>query len=64
METISFDKYEVTLPKGNLSEEWEILKSYMDIKLKNYKYEEPKVTEEEKPFSGQTSDEATEHVES
>ncbi|MCJ8306741.1 MAG: hypothetical protein HRU07_06805 [Nitrosopumilus sp.] len=46
VETIFFDKYEVTLPKGNLSEEWEILKSYMDIKLKNYKYEE--LIEEEK----------------
>ena len=42
VETISFDKYEVTLPKGDLSKEWNILKSYMDIKLKNYKYEESK----------------------
>ena len=41
METISFDKYEVTLPKGDLSKEWNKLKKYMDIKLEDYKYEEP-----------------------
>ena len=41
METISFDKYEVTLPKGDLSKEWEKLKKYMDIKLEDYEYKEP-----------------------
>lgn len=41
VETISFDKYEVTLPKGDLSKEWKKLKKYMDIKLEDYKYEEP-----------------------
>ena len=46
METISFDKYEVTLPKGDLSKEWNKLKKYMDIKLEDYKYEEPVVEEE------------------
>ena len=46
METISFDKYTIKLPKGDLSKDWEKLKQYMDIKLKDYKYEEP--VEEEK----------------
>jgi len=45
VETISFDKYEVTLPKGDLSKEWEKLKKYMDIKLEDYQYEEPKEKE-------------------
>ena len=34
MEKISFDKYEVILPKGDLSKEWETLKKYMDISLR------------------------------
>lgn len=42
-EIISFDRYEVKLPKGDLSKEWKKLKKYMDIKLEDYKYEEPKV---------------------
>ncbi len=42
VEILSFDKYQVALPKGDLSKEWNILKSYMDIKLKNYKYEKLK----------------------
>ena len=41
MESIIFDRYTVILPKGDLKEEWETLKSYMDIKLKNYKYKKP-----------------------
>ena len=52
MQTITFDEYEVSLPKGDLKEEWEILKSYMDIKLKNYKSDDIKsadeIVEEEK----------------
>lgn len=42
MQVIPFDKCKVIVPKGDLSKEWEILKSYMEIKLKNYKYEESK----------------------
>lgn len=30
---LSFDKYQVSLPKGDLKQEWEKLKQYMDIKL-------------------------------
>lgn len=45
MEIISFDKYTITLPKGNIKAEWEKLKKYMEIKLEDYKYEEPKSVE-------------------
>ncbi len=41
METIAFDKYQIVLPKGDLQKEWDKLKKYMDIKLEDYKYEEP-----------------------
>lgn len=47
VEVISFDKYQVSLPKGDLAKEWETLQEYMKIKLKNYKYEEP--TAEQNP---------------
>ena len=39
-EIISFDKYQIILPKGDLQKEWEKLKKYMEIKLEDYKYEE------------------------
>lgn len=42
IEVLSFDKYQIALPKGDLKKEWEKLKKYMDIKLEDYKYEEPK----------------------
>ena len=41
VEILSFDKYQIALPKGDLKKEWEKLKKYMDIKLEDYKYEEP-----------------------
>lgn len=40
MQTISFDKYKVSLPKGDLVKEWEKLKKYMEIKLEDYKSEQ------------------------
>ena len=57
METISFDKYEVTLPKGDLLKEWEKLKKYMDIKLEDYKYEEPVAEEELTPITEEPQEE-------
>lgn len=42
VEILSFDKYQVLLPKGDLKKEWDKLKKYMDIKLEDYKYEEIK----------------------
>ena len=57
VETISFDKYEVTLPKGDLAKEWNILKSYMEIKLKNYKYEEPAKEEKLTPITEEPQEE-------
>lgn len=47
IETISFDRYTIMLPKGDLSKEWVKLKKYMDIKLEGYKYEEPIVNFED-----------------
>lgn len=46
IQTIFFDKYQVSLPKGDLAKEWEKLKKYMEIKLEDYKYEEPAKSEE------------------
>ena len=43
METISFDRYQVSLPKGDLKKEWNKLKKYMDIKLEDYEYKEPEL---------------------
>lgn len=43
VEILSFDKYQIALPKGDLKKEWDKLKKYMDIKLEDYKYEEPKI---------------------
>ncbi len=43
VEVLSFDKYQVALPKGNLKKEWEKLKKYMDIKLEDYEYGELEV---------------------
>lgn len=40
VEVLSFDKYQIALPKGDLKKEWEKLKKYMDIKLEDYEYEE------------------------
>jgi len=57
VETISFDKYEVTLPKGDLLKEWEKLKKYMDIKLEDYKYEEPVAEEELTPITEEPQEE-------
>lgn len=54
VQTIFFDEYEVTLPKGDLTKEWEKLKKYMEIKLEDYKYEEPQAentTDESNPES-------------
>lgn len=40
MQTIYFDKYQISLPKGDLVKEWEKLKKYMEIKLEDYKSEQ------------------------
>lgn len=48
VEVLSFDKYQVVLPKGDLKKEWNKLKQYMDIKLQDYEYEKPKSTDDEK----------------
>ncbi len=42
IEILSFDRFQVVLPKGDLKKEWGKLKKYMDIKLEDYKYEEIK----------------------
>lgn len=42
IEILSFDRFQVILPKGDLKKEWGKLKKYMDIKLEDYKYEEIK----------------------
>jgi len=42
IEILSFDRFQVALPKGDLKKEWGKLKKYMDIKLEDYKYEEIK----------------------
>lgn len=43
VEVLSFDKYQIALPKGDLKKEWEKLKKYMDIKLEDYEYKESQV---------------------
>lgn len=43
VEVLSFDKYQIALPKGDLKKEWEKLKKYMDIKLEDYVYKESEV---------------------
>ena len=48
MEVLSFDRYQIVLPKGDLRKEWEKLKKYMDIKLEDYEYKEPETTETKK----------------
>lgn len=46
VEVISFDKYKISLPKGDLKKEWAKLKKYMDVKLEDYEYEEPQLEPE------------------
>lgn len=58
---IYFDKYTITLPKGDLIKEWEKLKKYMEIKLEDYTYKpEEKTTNDEYhvrcPNCGKTAD--------
>lgn len=46
VEILSFDKYQVLLPKGDLKIEWDKLKKYMDIKLEDYVYEKLEIKSE------------------
>lgn len=50
-QTIYFDKYEISLPKGDLVKEWEKLKKYMEVKLEDYKYEEVQKMDNKEVYS-------------
>lgn len=49
MQTIYFDKYQISLPKGDLVKEWEKLKKYMEIKLEDYKSEQQEGSQSTEP---------------
>ncbi|MGI0072845.1 MAG: hypothetical protein ACREA3_03415 [Nitrosotalea sp.] len=61
IQIINFDKYQVTLPKGDLVKEWEKLQKYMKIKLEDYKYEESE-TEKDDPANTASHSEATDNL--
>lgn len=60
LQVISFDQYEVSLPKGDLKKEWAKLKKYMDIKLEDYKYEEGSESEKSQETDINANDEFAE----
>ncbi len=57
VQVISFDKYQVSLPKGDLTKEWEKLKKYMEVKLEDYEYQEQEAGLEQPESSDEESQE-------